>query len=171
MKCLSQRRNSSVCPHWIILAGLLFSSSISRADAQNPSSYVDPRIGNIAPFLVPTFQTIQQPNQMLRMHPVRKDYTSDQIQYFPFQVMGHRTEKMLQMRVSCGSVGSGCWSRKMAYDHDLEVVHPWLYESYLIEDDITIGFAPGKKAAIFRYDFPDNDKKNILIEGTSKMTA
>ena len=75
------------------------------------------------------------------------------------------------MSVSCGTVNSSSWKRKIAYDYDLEVVHPWLYETYLIEDDIMIGLTPGKKVAIYRYNFPVNGQKNILIEGTGKMTG
>ncbi|MBI9018718.1 MAG: GH92 family glycosyl hydrolase [Phycisphaerae bacterium] len=156
---------------WAILAGLLISSSMSQASQPDPASYVDPRIGNIAPFLVPTYPTYQQPNQMLRMHPIRPDYKSDQYDYFPLQILSHRKERVLEMRVSRGSVNSSSWKQKMVYDHDLEVVHPWLFETFLIEDDITIGFTPGKKAAIYRYNFPSDDQKYILIAGSNKMTA
>jgi predicted alpha-1,2-mannosidase len=138
---------------------------------KDPASYVDPRIGNISQLLVPTFPTYQQPNQMIRMYPARKDYASDQYQSFPLQVMDHRGRSILQMRVSRGDVNYDSWSRKMAYDHDLEVVHPWLYETYLIEDDITIGFTPGKKAAIYRFDFPAGKQNNILISGSKNMVG
>jgi len=103
-----------------------------RGAKSDPTNYVDPRIGNIAPFLVSTFLTIHQLNQMIRMHPIRKDYTFDQVEYFPLQVMSYRVTRILEMRVSCGTVNFSSWKRKMAYDHDLEVVHPWLYETYLI---------------------------------------
>ena len=155
----------------VIVAGVLISLGSCQAAEPDPASYVDPRIGNIAPFLVPTFQTIHQPNQMIRMFPVRKDYTADQIGAFPLQVISHRVSRILHMRVSRGSENAGRWGKEMEYDHDLEVVHPWLYETYLMEDDITVGFTPGKKAAIFRYKFPGNDQKNILIEGTDEMIA
>ena len=171
MNFSNQVRKCSIFTLCAVLTGLVIISGTCRAADSDPANYVDPRIGNIAPFLVPTFPTCQQPNQMLRMHPIRKDYTFDQVQSFPLQMMSHRGESILQMRVSLGTVKSAGWKREMAYDHDLEVVHPWLYETYLIEDDITIGFTPGRKAAIYRYKFPVNDQKNILIEGTGKMTG
>lgn len=171
MNFLHQIRKSFISALWTVLAGVLISSGMCRAADSDPASYVDPRIGNISQLLVPTFPTYQQPNQMIRMHPIRKDYTFDQVQSFPLQVMMHRMTSILQMRVSRGAVKSDSWKRKMAYDHDLEVVHPWLFETYLIEDDITVGFTPGKKAAIYRYQFPADGQKNILIEGTGKMTS
>jgi predicted alpha-1,2-mannosidase len=154
-----------------VAAGLLMVAGMCWAAEPDPASRVDPRIGNIAPFLVPTFPTYQQPNQMVRMYPIRKDYTFDQVQYFPLQIMRHRGKGILHMRVARGSVEAATWNRRMAYDHDLEVVHPWLYETYLVEDEITLGFTPGKKAAIYRYQFPQDAGMNILIAGTDKMTS
>lgn len=136
-----------------------------------PADYVDPRIGNVARFLVPTFPTLQQPNQMLRTYPIKADYIADQVTSFPLHVMRHRGKGILQMRVSLGSIEPAKWTSRMAIDHELEVVKPWFYETYLLDDDITLRFAPGKKAAIYRIDFPDADQKNIFISGSGKMKA
>ncbi|MBM4104238.1 MAG: glycoside hydrolase family 92 protein [Planctomycetes bacterium] len=171
MKLLHQIRKNSVSATCTVLAGLMISFGMCRAADLDPANYVDPRIGNISQLLVPTFPTFQQPNQMLRMHPIRDSYTLDQVQYFPLQIMEHRGKNILQMRVSLGTVKSADWKRKMAYDHDLEVVHPWLYETYLIEDDITIGFTPGKKAAIYRFHFPAGKQNNILISTSKNMSG
>lgn len=57
----------------------------------------------------------------------------------------------------------------MAIDHDLEIVHPWLYSTYLIEDDIKVSFTPSKKSAIYKVDFPEGTQKNFLIKGTKEM--
>ncbi len=32
----------------------------------------------------------------------------------------------------------------MTWDHDLEVNQPWYYATYLIDDEITVEFTPGK---------------------------
>ena len=159
----------SLLAFWAVFVGLSIASGPCRATDPDPASYVDPRIGNIAPFLVPTYPTYQQPNQMLRMYPVRKDYTFDQVQYFPLQVMRHRGKGILPMRVTSGAVTAASWKRRMAYDHDLEVVKPWRFETYLVEDDITVGFTPGKKAAIYRFAFPEDGPNSILVEGSEKM--
>ncbi len=141
----------------------------SYAESLDLLSYVDPRIGNVSQFLVPTYPTFQQPNQMLRMFPIKGNYLSDEVEAFPLQVIHHREAGLFRMRVSLGPVTSEQWKQKMPIDHDLEVVHPWRYETTLIEDGITVAFAPGKKAAIYRVDFPKAQQKNILVEGTGSL--
>ncbi|MFC1760669.1 GH92 family glycosyl hydrolase [Planctomycetota bacterium] len=168
---LEHIRNNFILTLLLGLTGSLIGFARCQAAVSDPSNYVDPRIGNIAPFLVPTYPTYQQPNQMLRMYPIRKDYTFDQVQYLPLQIMRHRGKGILHMRVARGTLSATSWKRRMAYDHDLEVVHPWRYETYLLEDDITIGFTPGKKAAIYRYTFPTGAKNHILINGVGEMTG
>ncbi len=67
-----------------ILSLSLISSSYAQEDF---TKYVDPTIGNVARFLVPTYPTIHLPNQMIRMFPIKKDYISDQVTAFPLQVV------------------------------------------------------------------------------------
>ena len=64
----------------IILSYVSILSSYSQEDF---TKYVDPTIGNVARFLVPTYPTIHLPNQMIRMFPIKKDYISDQVEAFP----------------------------------------------------------------------------------------
>ena len=135
------------------------------------TKYVDPTIGNVARFLVPTYPTIQLPNQMLRMFPVKKDYISDQVDAFPFQVTSHRSRGILQMKVSLGAISNNSWKKKMNIDHDLEIVQPWLYSTYLIDDDIRVSFTPGKKAAIYKVEFPNDSQKNLLIKGSNDIKS
>jgi len=135
------------------------------------TKYVDPTIGNVARFLVPTYPTIQLPNQMLRMFPVKKNYISDQVDAFPFQVTSHRSRGILQMKVSLGAISNNSWKKKMNIDHDLEIVQPWLYSTYLIDDDIRVSFTPGKKAAIYKVEFPNDSQKNLLIKGSNDIKS
>jgi len=145
---------------------------LSIATAQEDfTKYIDPTIGNVAQFLVPTYPTFSLPNQMLRMFPIKTDYLEDQMVAWPLQVEIHRKSSILKMKVGLGAITSDSWKRKMTIDHDLEIVRPWHYSTYLIDDDITLSFAPAKKAAIFKIDFPVAGKKNILIEGTEAMKA
>ena len=131
-----------------IVGILLSAGSIFPSFAQEDfTKYVDPTIGNVARFLVPTYPTFHLPNQMIRMFPVKKDYISDQVDAFPFQVTSHRRAGILQMKVSLGEITNVSWKKKMNIDHDLEVVHPWLYSTYLIDDDIRVSFTPGEKCA------------------------
>ena len=133
------------------------------------TNYVDPIIGNVSQLLVPTYPTFSMPNQMLRMIPLKPDYIADQVSSWPLHVEGHRDKGVMQMKVSVGAINNASWKSKMTIDHDLETVRPWLYSTYLIDDNITLGFTPSKKSAIYKIDFPASAAKNILISGTDKM--
>lgn len=54
----------------IVFILLVFSTSIFSQ--KDNTKYVDPTIGNVSRFLVPTYPTIQLPNQMIRMFPNMK---------------------------------------------------------------------------------------------------
>lgn len=144
---------------------------INTYSQEDYTKYVDPTIGNVSQFLVPTYPTMHLPNQMIRMFPVKGDYIEDQITAWPFQVEKHRTAGILKMKVSLGEITDESWKAKMIIDHDLEVIRPWYYSTYLIEDKISVSFAPAKKCAMYKIDFPSSDKKNILITGTEAMKS
>jgi len=154
-----------------ISASLLLSlfTCLTAFPQEDFTKYIDPTIGNVAQFLVPTYPTIHLPNQMIRMFPVKQDYISDQVEAFPLQVVSHRRAGILQMKATLNEITKSSWNQKMNIDHDLEVLHPWLYSTYLIEDDIRVSFAPGEKCAIYKIDFPKADKKNLLINGSNEM--
>ncbi len=149
---------------------ILMLISCSQTDKQEDfSSYIDPTIGNVSRFLVPTYPTFHLPNQMIRMVPQKKDYISDEVKAFPFQVAAHRNKGLFQMKVRTGTITENSWEGRMYIDHDLEVVHPWHYSTYLIEDEIRVSFTPGRKSAIYRVDFPAKQQKNLLILGSGDL--
>ncbi len=152
----------------IVLSICSMGSSFAQEDY---TKYIDPTIGNVARFLVPTYPTIHLPNQMIRMFPIKKDYIADQLDAFPLQVVTHRSAGIMQMRVGLGEISAQSWRQKMNIDHDLEVVHPWFYSTYLIDVDIRVSFVPGVKSAVYKIDFPEGKKKNILIKGKGEMTG
>ncbi|MDP3180443.1 MAG: glycoside hydrolase family 92 protein, partial [Bacteroidota bacterium] len=152
----------------VLLSGCLAYSSLAQEDF---TKYIDPTIGNVSQFLVPTYPTMHLPNQMIRMFPVKQDYISDQVTAFPLQVVSHRTPGILQMKVTLGEVTASSWKQKMNIDHDLEIVHPWLYSTYLIDDNIRVSFTPGSKCAVYKIEFPESAKKNILIQGSGEMKS
>ncbi len=156
----------------LLAISILFVFSTVASFAQEDfTKYIDPTIGNVSRFLVPTYPTIHLPNQMIRMFPVKKDYISDQVEAFPLQVAAHRRNGLFQMKVILGDISSSSWKQKINIDHDLEVVHPWLYSTYLIDDDIRVSFTPGEKCAIYKIEFLSADKKNILIKGSGEMKS
>jgi predicted alpha-1,2-mannosidase len=153
------------------IAALSLYSAFSSFAQEDFTKYIDPTIGNVAQFLVPTYPTMHLPNQMIRIFPVKQDYISDQITAFPLQVVSHRDAGILQMNVTLGEVTESSWKQKMNIDHDLEVIHPWFYSTYLIDDQIRISFTPGSKCAVYKIDFPESAKKNILIQGSGDMRS
>jgi predicted alpha-1,2-mannosidase len=153
------------------ITALSLYSAFSSFAQEDFTKYIDPTIGNVAQFLVPTYPTMHLPNQMIRIFPVKQDYISDQITAFPLQVVSHRDAGILQMNVTLGEVTESSWKQKMNIDHDLEVIHPWFYSTYLIDDQIRISFTPGSKCAVYKIDFPESAKKNILIQGSGDMRS
>ncbi len=148
---------------------LLLFSGLNSCIKEDFTKYIDPTIGNVAPFLVPTYPTMHLPNQMIRMFPLKEDYLSDQVDAFPFQVTSHRNGSILRMKVSSGELTPSTWKQEMNIDHDLEVYHPWFYSTYLIEDDIRVSFVPGEKCAIYKIDFKGTGNKNLLISGSGEL--
>lgn len=151
---------------------LLFLISCSSSTTrQDNAAYIDPTIGNVSRFLVPTYPTFHLPNQMLRMYPDKKDYISDEVEAFPLHIHGHRNKSLFQMKVILGDVDASSWKKKMIIDHDLEIVHPWHYSTYLIEDDTRVSFAPGAKSAIYLIEFPKKAQRNLIFDGSENLTA
>ena len=128
-----------------------------QASGQNFQQYVDPKIGNVGRLLQPTRPTAQLPNQVMRMHPIRADYIDDQIRSFPLLVVSHRLGEVFAVKPYTGVTAP----KAMPYDHDLEVTRPWVYETYLVDDEITVRFTPGKKAGMFRFTFPEGKPKHL----------
>jgi predicted alpha-1,2-mannosidase len=129
----------------------------------NLLQYIDPTIGNVAQLLEPTRPTAYLPNQVIRVHPLRKDYLDDQITGFPLTVVSHRLGMVFCIKPCMDTAVSAKWNLKMPYDQDLEITRPWYYYTYLLDDDIAVEFAPSKKTGIYRFSFPRGKRKSILI--------
>jgi predicted alpha-1,2-mannosidase len=106
---------------------------------------------------------------MMRMFPVKDDYISDQIERFPFLVTSHRDKGPCGIQVISGEITEPSWEQKMNIDHDLEVIHPWFYSTYLIDEEIRVSFTPGKKSAIYQFNFPPAKRQNLLIQGSDEF--
>lgn len=125
--------------------------------------YIDPKIGNVGQLLEPTRPTVQLPNQVIRMAPIRANYLDDQISSFPLTIVSHRLGEVFSIKPSVQKIQAENWDQKLAFDHDLEVIHPWSYSTYLVNDEVTVEFVPGKKAGMFRFTFPENTDKSLLF--------
>lgn len=143
------------------------------AEGQTNLQYVDPTIGNVAALLQPTRPTVQLPHQMIRMYPMRKDYTDDQITDFPLIIVSHRLGQAFSIRpvreaaassgAAAGAAGNAMPA--MAYDQGSEVTRPWYYYTYLLDEDVAVEFAPGKKAGIYRFAFGGGRPRSVLLGG------
>jgi predicted alpha-1,2-mannosidase len=169
------------CRRFIFLIFLTGFSFLVRADPFNSRDtagpgnklleYVDPTIGNVAQLLEPTRPTAYLPNQIIRVHPIRKDYLDDQIAGFPLTVVSHRLGTAFCIKPAIGPVSSESWEEKMPYDQDLEINRPWYYSTYLLNDGITVEFSPSKKTGIYRFSFPPGKRKSILINTCNEGDA
>lgn len=145
----------------ITIAVLLFASCETREKPESLTQYVDPTIGNVSVLLQPTRPTAQLPNQVIRMYPVRADYLDDQIRFFPLTIASHRNGELFGVLPGTGNPEKGNWKTKQTYDHDLEVIRPFFYSTYLIDEEITTEFAPGNKTGFFRFTFPEKGEKRL----------
>ncbi|GJM63222.1 GH92 family glycosyl hydrolase [Persicobacter diffluens] len=155
---------------WVLLSLWTFvQPAFAQQNQKENSAYIDPQIGNVAPFLVPTFPTMHLPNQMVRMFPIRQDYLSDEIEAFPLLVYAHRRPGMMRLKVGTTDF-SELKTSKMIVDHDLETYQPWFYEGYLIEEDIKLSFTPGKKCGFYQIDFQKNQNKHLILQGKQPLS-
>lgn len=129
---------------------------VTIACAQQPVDYIDPTIGNVGQLLEPTRPTVQLPNQLIRFAPQRKDYLDDQVTSFPLSIVSHRLGQVFAIRPVAGK-------EKMTYDHDLEVNRPWYYQTWLIDQEVSVEFTPAAKAGIFRFVYPATGARQLLF--------
>ena len=146
----------------IVLINLIYFSK-----AQVPRTnmeYIRTEIGGVGHLLVPTRPTIQQPNQMMRMTPMRRDYLDDQISSYPLLVVSHRLGEVFSMLPSTADeINDQSWSNKLSYDQDGEIRTPWFYSNYFPENELYLSFTPGKKTGYYKFAFSNKKAKNILL--------
>ncbi len=126
-------------------------------------SFVDPNIGGVGHLLEPTRPTVQIPNQMIRVFPVRNDYMDDQIRFFPLNVTSHRQGQIFGIMPSGSDVLTNHWFEGSEYDHDQETSTPYYYQVLLENDHINLEFVPGEKSGYFRFAFKDGKQANVLF--------
>ncbi|WP_345952909.1 GH92 family glycosyl hydrolase [Mucilaginibacter sp. PAMB04168] len=125
--------------------------------------YIDTRVGNVGQLLQPTRPTVQVPNQVIRMYPQRSSYLDDQISSFPLTIVSHRLGEVFALMPSVTPVSAASWRQKLTYDHDLEITRPWYYSTFLVNEDITVEFTPGKKTGYYKFTFPAAAKSKVLL--------
>jgi len=122
-----------------------------RAASKDPVDYVNPNIGNISHMLVPTYPTTHLPNSMMRVFPVRQDYTTNYLGGLPLIVTHHRSISSFNFYPYQGGV-SGI-SPQLNLSYDQEKVTPYRYQVYLDELNIGVDFAPSHQSAVYKISF------------------
>jgi predicted alpha-1,2-mannosidase len=147
-----------VCPVLLLLVLAGCQEQIGKDDVL---SYVDPQIGGVGLLLQPTRPTVQLPNQMIRVYPVRDDYLDDQIRYFPLTIISHRLGELFGIMPFTGEASSSY--PVSAWDNQLEISTPYYLSTWLEDYNITVEFAPGRKTGYFRFNYPANSDKKIFL--------
>ena len=132
-----------------------------------PVSYVNPNIGGVSQLLVPTTATVQVPNSMIRVYPMRTDYIDGQLNPFPLTIISHRMGELFGFFPATGQKPA----KQSTYDHDHEIARPYYYAVLLEDSDVMLEFTPGERTGIFRLTFPAAKEKNVLlaVRNTGKL--
>jgi predicted alpha-1,2-mannosidase len=148
-----------------LLALMLTTAMTScRSQETSPAGYVDPLIGNVAPLLNSNRPVAHLPNQMVRVFPTRQDHLDDQITAFPLTSLNVITPQVVfGVKPAVGQLTDTLWRRRMTYEYDSEVLRPWYYSTYLLEEGVTVEFTPGARTGIYRFTFPEGVRKNLLL--------
>ena len=139
--------------------------SYDQNPACNPDlNYIDPTIGNVAPLLNPNRPVVHLPNQMVRVFPNRKDHLDAEITDFPCLALNVITPQLIfSIKPLTGEVTDVSVSKRLNYEYNHEITRPWYYATLLTDDDILLEFTAGERTGIYRFSFPENVKKNLLL--------
>ncbi len=124
--------------------------------------YVNPYIGNISHLLVPTYPTIQLPNSMLRVYPVRSDYTSERVNGLPIVVTNHRERSAFNLTPYQGNELKPVHS----YTYDKEKLTPYSYEVELDDNNMGVKYALSHQSAIYSIEFRQTGKPVYVMVNT-----
>ncbi|GAA4084068.1 GH92 family glycosyl hydrolase [Mucilaginibacter panaciglaebae] len=139
---------------------LLCTDAIAQQKKSN-LSYIDPSIGGVGLILEPTRPTIQLPNQLIRVFPVRKDALDDQISYFPLTIASHRVVSLFSFMPISGANTNTLWNKKQVYNY--EVLTPYYYKSELSDEGNLLEFTPSEKSGFFKIAFKNNTDNYLRL--------
>ena len=148
-----------------LLTSLVTASMLCACVGESQKEYVDyvnPYIGNISHLLVPTYPTIQLPNSMLRVYPVRSDYTSERVNGLPIVVTNHRERSAFNFTPYQGDELKPVHS----YTYDNEKLTPYSYEVELNDNNMGVKYALSHQSAIYSIEFRQTDKPAYVMVNT-----
>jgi predicted alpha-1,2-mannosidase len=144
----------------ILLAGALLAGVATQAQVE----WVDPTIGGQGFMLEPTRPTVQIPNSMIRVYPVRADQLADRIDSFPLTLISHRLGELFWLMPADGATDAQTWGRPQAYDQ--EKLTPYYLSTRFDSSLIQTEFSPGERSGIFRFTVPSGKPVVVLANRT-----
>ncbi len=167
------KKKSSKYRLFTLIAGFLFATSCSQTD---PTKYVDPNIGGVAPLLTTKNPTVHRPNSMVRVFPVTEPglndrFLSDKIYGFALNMPAYRMGHVSELMPCHGEILANRNQTAAFYDHDLEEVHPWYHKVLLEEPDIVAEWTTTERTVLYRFNFSLKDSNCILVRtrGNSRI--
>ena len=143
------------------LMAVALTAAVSPVCAQ--VEYVNPTMGGVGIMLEPTRPTVQIPNSMVRVYPVRKDQVDDRISSFPLTLISHRLGELFFLM-------PGAAAKPQAWDQ--EITTPYYYSTRFDESLIKTEFSPTERCGYFRFTFPDGKAAVTLANRQGgEMTA
>ena len=133
----------------------------SQQETLDPIDYVETNMGGISHLLVPTYPTIHLPNSMMRIHPQRADYASEQIAGLPLILTSHRGVSAFAL--SPRSSVADSIPTVTHYSYDAEVVRPYSYEVRLLEPEVQVSYAPAAQSALYSLTFEGEGAGRYLV--------
>jgi len=152
-----------------ILLALLFCFFSSYAQKKDSNlQYVDPTIGGVGVILEPTRPTVQLPNSMLRVYPMKKDQLDDQISNFPLNVASHRIAWVFSFLPLSIDKTEELWDKRFTIEK--EETKPYYYNAVERDTEDFIEFSASSKSGYFRTVF-NSDKNHYLRFGLMNGTG
>lgn len=133
-------------------------------ERKTPVDYVNPYIGNISHLLVPAYPMVHLPNSMLRIQPLRDDFTGNKLRGLPVFLTGHRTYQAFTFSPFQGDITSV--NNVIHYEYDHEIIKPYQYNVYLTNVEAEVRFAPSHQSGIYEIDFHGTDSPSLMVSTT-----
>ncbi len=152
---------------FLILLAILTSFSSCKQDKvfstedKDNIDCINPYVGNISLLLEPTQASLYLPNSMLRVHPMRQDYSSETIAGLPICLTSHRGQNAFRLSPINNIDKTQTPIKEYIYDH--EVVKPYYYSVYLPEEKIAVEYAPMEHSAIYELDFQEEGSHALVL--------
>ena len=140
--------------------------------AQEPVDLVNPEIGNISHMLVPTFQTTQLPNGMLRFVPPCRTFVDDRVGDVRLVVAGHRRPGLFLVHPlsTKGADPFSAWSCTLDQLHGL----PYRCRMFIDSEGTSVDLVPARRSALVSFGFERPDGAATLVfsasNGKGRMT-